>query len=90
MKGGPSQVDTFDYKPQLAKDDNKPIYSNSNFTVKERVVLEPGQAYTIGMWKDKEGKPSLNIKVDEKIIQALRNKVNIAREINGEELANWI
>ena len=47
------------------KDDNKPIYSNSNFTVKERVVLEPGQAYTIGMWKDKE-RESLNTKVDEK------------------------
>lgn len=46
--------------------DNKPIYSNSNFTVKERVVLEPGKAYQIGMWKDKEGKSSLNIKVDEK------------------------
>ena len=47
------------------KDDNKPIYSNSNFTVKERIVLEPGVAYTIGMWKDKE-RESLNIKVDEK------------------------
>ena len=23
-------------------------------------------------------------------IKALRNKVNIAREINGEELASWI
>jgi len=47
------------------KDDNKPIYSNSNFTVKARVVLEPGIPYTIGMWKDKE-RESLNIKVDEK------------------------
>ena len=47
------------------KDDNKPIYSNSNFTVKERVVLEPGIPYTIGMWKDKE-RESLNFKVDEK------------------------
>ena len=28
--------------------------------------------------------------VDDKIIQALRNKVNIANEINGEDLANWI
>ena len=45
--------------------DNKPIYSNSNFTVKERVVLEPGKAYQIGMWKDKE-RDALNIKVDEK------------------------
>ncbi len=25
MKGGPSQVDTFDYKPQLNKDDGKPL-----------------------------------------------------------------
>lgn len=25
MHGGPSQVDTFDYKPQLEKDDNKPL-----------------------------------------------------------------
>lgn len=25
MHGGPSQVDTFDYKPQLAVDDNKPV-----------------------------------------------------------------
>ena len=25
MHGGPSQVDTFDYKPQLTKDDNKPL-----------------------------------------------------------------
>ena len=25
MHGGPSQVDTFDYKPQLAKDDGKPL-----------------------------------------------------------------
>ena len=25
MHGGPSQVDTFDYKPQLEKDDGKPV-----------------------------------------------------------------
>ena len=28
--------------------------------------------------------------VDEKIIKSLRNKVNIAKEISGEELSNWI
>jgi hypothetical protein len=33
MHGGPSQVDTFDYKPQLQKDDNKPLPFN-----KPRVV----------------------------------------------------
>ena len=51
------------------KDDSKPNYSNSNFTVKEKVVLEPGVAYTIGLWRNKvdEGvKPSLNIQVAEK------------------------
>ena len=25
MKGGPSHMDTFDYKPQLQKSDNKPL-----------------------------------------------------------------
>ena len=34
--------------------DNKPPYSNSNFTVQERVVLEPGVAYTAGLWKDEK------------------------------------
>ena len=28
--------------------------------------------------------------VDEKIIKALKNKVNIAKEISGEELSDWI
>ena len=28
--------------------------------------------------------------VDDKIIQSLRNKVNIAKEISGEELSSWI
>ena len=28
--------------------------------------------------------------VDEKIIKALRSKINIAREISGEDLADWI
>jgi hypothetical protein len=45
--------------------DNKPPYSNSNFTVQERVVLEPGVAYTAGLWKD-EKNDSLNLRVDEK------------------------
>ena len=58
------------------KDDNKPIYRNSNFTVKERVVLEPGQAYTIGMWKDKE-KESLNIKGDEKRVATPQPSLNV-------------
>ena len=34
--------------------DNKPPYSNSNFTVQERVVLEPGVSYTAGLWRDEK------------------------------------
>ena len=45
--------------------DNKPPYSNSNFTVQERVVLEPGVSYTAGLWRD-EKNDSLNLRVDEK------------------------
>ena len=29
MRGGPAQMDTFEYKPQLLKDDNKPIRNKS-------------------------------------------------------------
>jgi len=28
--------------------------------------------------------------VDEKIVKALRNKINIASEVMGEELRDWI
>lgn len=44
---------------RLFKNDNKtnekqPIYGNSNFTVQEKIVLEPGVPYQVGMWKDKK------------------------------------
>ena len=45
--------------------DNKPPYSNSNFTVQERVVLEPGVSYSVGLWRD-EKNDSLNLRLDEK------------------------
>jgi uncharacterized protein YhjY with autotransporter beta-barrel domain len=45
--------------------DNKPPYSNSNFTVQERVVLEPGVSYSAGLWRD-EKNDALNLRVDEK------------------------
>ena len=55
---------------RLFKNDNKtndkqPIYSNSNFTVQERVVLEPGVSYSVGLWRD-EKNDSLNLRLDEK------------------------
>ena len=56
---------------RLFKNDNKtndkqPIYGNSNFTVQEKIVLEPGVPYQVGMWKDKKNENALNIRVDEK------------------------
>ena len=47
------------------KGDNKPPYSNSNFTVQETITLEAGQSYQVGLWKD-ENHDSLNLRVDEK------------------------
>ena len=47
------------------KGDNKPPYSNSNFTVPETVTLEAGKSYSCGLWKD-ENHDSLNLRVDEK------------------------
>ena len=45
--------------------DNKPPYSNSNFTVSETVTLEAGKSYSCGLWKD-ENHDALNLRVDEK------------------------
>jgi len=47
------------------KGDNKPPYSNSNFTVPETITLEAGKSYSCGLWKD-ENHDSLNLRVDEK------------------------
>jgi hypothetical protein len=34
--------------------------------VQEKIVLEPGVPYQVGMWKDKKNENALNIRVDEK------------------------
>lgn len=46
MKGGPSHIDTFDYKPQLKKDDGKPL----PFT-KPRVQFAPTNNLLRSPWK---------------------------------------
>ena len=46
MKGGPSQVDTFDYKPQLQKDDGKPLPFD-----KPRVQFAPTGNLLRSPWK---------------------------------------
>ena len=66
------------------------IYYSNNYDLEKRMQSED-RAHRIGQ-KNKVLYIDLVAKgtVDEKIIQALRNKVNIASEINGEELASWI
>src|SRR3954454_13060105 len=43
MHGGPSQVDTFDYKPRLAKDDGKdlPFAPAKGTTVSKKIMKSP-------------------------------------------------
>jgi SNF2 family DNA or RNA helicase len=66
------------------------VYYSNNYDLEKRIQSED-RAHRIGqknpvLYIDLVAKQT----VDEKIIQALRNKVNIASEINGEELASWI
>ena len=46
MKGGPSHIDTFDYKPQLQKDDGKPLPFD-----KPRVQFAPTGNLLKSPWK---------------------------------------
>ena len=66
------------------------IYYSNNYDLEKRIQSED-RAHRIGQ-KNKVLYIDLVAKgtVDEKIIQSLRNKVNIAKEISGEELVNWI
>ena len=66
------------------------IYYSNNYDLEKRIQSED-RAHRIGqknpvLYIDLVAKKT----VDEKIIQALRNKVNIAKEISGEELSKWI
>jgi len=66
------------------------IYYSNNYDLEKRIQSED-RAHRIGqvnpvLYIDLVSKGT----VDEKIIKALRNKVNIAKEISGEELSNWI
>ena len=66
------------------------IYYSNNYDLEKRIQSED-RAHRIGQ-KNKVLYIDLVAKgtVDEKIIQSLRNKVNIAKEISGEELVSWI
>ena len=66
------------------------IYYSNNYDLEKRIQSED-RAHRIGQ---KNPVPYIDLvakgTVDEKIIQSLRNKINIAREISGEELVTWI
>ena len=66
------------------------IYYSNNYDLEKRIQSED-RAHRIGQ-VNKVAYIDLVAKgtVDEKIIQSLKNKVNIAKEISGEELATWI
>ena len=66
------------------------IYYSNNYDLEKRIQSED-RAHRIGQ-KNKVLYIDLVTKgtVDEKIIQSLRSKVNIAKEISGEELISWI
>jgi SNF2 family DNA or RNA helicase len=66
------------------------IYYSNNYDLEKRIQSED-RAHRIGqknpvLYIDMMSKGT----VDEKIIKALKNKVNIAKEISGEELSEWI
>ena len=66
------------------------IYYSNNYDLEKRIQSED-RAHRIGqknavLYIDMVAKGT----VDDKIIKSLRNKVNIAKEISGEELSSWI
>ena len=66
------------------------IYYSNNYDLEKRIQSED-RSHRIGqenkvLYIDMVAKGT----VDEKIIQSLRNKGNIAKEISGEELVTWI
>ena len=66
------------------------VYYSNNYDLEKRIQSED-RAHRIGQ-KNKVLYIDLVAKgtVDVKIIRSLRNKVNIAKEISGEELSTWI
>ena len=66
------------------------VYYSNNYDLEKRIQSED-RAHRIGQM-NKVAYIDLVAKgtVDEKIIQSLKNKVNIAKEISGEELISWI
>jgi len=69
---------------------NTVIYYSNNYDLEKRLQSED-RAHRIGQKNVVTYIDLIAEKtVDERIVKALRNKINIANEIMGEELADWI
>ena len=66
------------------------VYFSNGYDLEKRLQSED-RAHRIGQ-KQKVTYVDLIAEdtVDEKIVEALRNKINIASEVMGEELKDWI
>ena len=50
--------------------DTKPMYSNSNVRVKEKITFDPNKVYSLGVWKNDDGTLRIKIELkDEQFIQ---------------------
>jgi SNF2 family DNA or RNA helicase len=88
-KHGPgSVVDYYGLTPQEDRQDN--IYYSNGYDLEKRLQSED-RAHRIGQTKSVTYVDLIaEDTVDEKIVKALRKKINIASEVMGEELKAWI
>ncbi len=50
--------------------DTRPIFSNSNVVVKEKITFDPNKVYSLGVWKNDDGTLRIKIELkDEQFIQ---------------------
>ena len=69
---------------------NTVIYYSNGYDLEKRLQSED-RAHSIGQKKNVTYVDMIADKtVDEKIVKALRDKINIASEVLGEELRTWI
>ena len=69
---------------------NTVIYYSNGYDLEKRLQSED-RAHRIGQEKSVTYVDFIAPKtVDEKIVKALRNKINIASQVMGEELKSWI
>ena len=74
----------------LFRSANTVIYYSNGYDLEKRLQSED-RAHRIGQKKSVTYVDIIcNETVDQKIVQALRKKINIASQVMGEELKDWI